>query len=149
MGIAARKCTSHGQSSYTSINLDFTINDPSQHPNLNLNLQFQFADILQATNNFDEKLVIGKGAFGKVYKGTLPSGKTVAVKRAEKGHGQGRPEFVTEIMVLSKIRHQHLVSLIGYCEEKSEIILVYEYMEKGNLQEHLYNTNRRRETLVE
>ncbi|KAJ0526661.1 putative non-specific serine/threonine protein kinase [Helianthus annuus] len=82
---------SHGQSSYTSINFDFTINDPSQHPNLNLNLQFQFADILQATNNFDEKLVIGKGGFGKVYKGTLPSGKTVAVKRAEKGHGQGRP----------------------------------------------------------
>ncbi|KAL8209951.1 hypothetical protein R6Q57_006683 [Mikania cordata] len=129
---------SHGGSSYSSINIDFTINHPSPIPNLNLSLRFPFADILQATNGFDEKLVIGKGGFGKVYKGTLPDGMVVAVKRGEKGHGQGRPEFVTEIMVLSKIRHRHLVTLIGYCDEKAEMILVYEFMEKGTLQDHLY-----------
>ncbi|KAK1433114.1 hypothetical protein QVD17_10020 [Tagetes erecta] len=100
------------------------------------------ADILQATNGFDESLVIGKGGFGKVYRGTFPDGRKVAVKRGEKGRGQGRPEFVTEIMILSKIRHQHLVTLIGYCDEKSEMILVYEYMEKGTLQDHLYNTSK-------
>ncbi|XP_076916267.1 putative receptor-like protein kinase At2g23200 [Bidens hawaiensis] len=133
---------SNGRSSYTSINIDFTVNNMSPIPNLNLNLQFRFSDILQATNNFDEKLVIGKGGFGKVYRGTLPDGKTVAVKRGEIGHGQGWPEFVTEIMVLSKIRHQHLVTLIGYCDERSEMILVYEYMEKGTLQDHLYDTNK-------
>lgn len=128
---------SYGRSSYASINIDFTINHPS--PNLNLNLRFPFADIHQATNGFDESLMIGKGGFGKVYKGTLPDGMIVAVKRGEKGHGQGRPEFVTEILVLSKIRHHHLVTLIGYCDEKSEMILVYEFMQKGTLQEHLYD----------
>ncbi|KAI3785110.1 hypothetical protein L1987_44222 [Smallanthus sonchifolius] len=133
---------SYGRSSYTSISNDFTISNPSPIPILNLNLRFQLADILKATNDFDENLVIGKGGFGKVYRGTFPEGKNVAVKRAEKGHGQGRPEFVTEITVLSKIRHKHLVALIGYCDEKSEMILVYEFMEKGTLQDHLYGTNK-------
>ncbi|KAI3768304.1 hypothetical protein L2E82_18872 [Cichorium intybus] len=126
---------SYGPSSYTTINIDFTVNNPS--PNLDLNLRVPFADILQATNNFDEKLMIGRGGFGKVYKGTL-HGTKVAVKRGEQGHGQGRPEFVTEIMVLSKIRYKHLVSLIGYCDENDEMLLVYEFMEKGTLQDHLY-----------
>nr|GFC03497.1 probable receptor-like protein kinase At2g23200 [Tanacetum cinerariifolium] len=103
--------SSYGRS--LSISIDFTRNHPSPIPNMNLNLKFQLAEIVQATNNFDEKLMIGKGGFGKVYKGTLSDGMLVAVKRGEKGHGQGQPEFVTEIMVLTKIRHHHLVSLIG------------------------------------
>ncbi|KAI3726326.1 hypothetical protein L1987_66123 [Smallanthus sonchifolius] len=132
--------SNYGRSSYTNIGIDFTESNPTPIPNLNLNLRFQLADILKATNGFDESLLIGKGGFGKVYRGTFPDGMTVAVKRAEKGHGQGRPEFVTEIMVLSKIQHKHLVALIGYCDEKSEMILVYEFMEKGTLQDHLYDT---------
>ncbi|KAJ9562365.1 hypothetical protein OSB04_007525 [Centaurea solstitialis] len=132
---------SYGGSSYTSINIDFTINHPSPIPNLKLNLRIPFVDILHATNNFDESLMIGKGGFGTVYKGTLPNGEVVAVKRGGAGHGQGRPEFVTEITVFARIRHVHLVSLIGYCDEKSEMILVYEFMEKGTLQDHLYNDN--------
>ncbi|KAI3726325.1 hypothetical protein L1987_66122 [Smallanthus sonchifolius] len=139
---------SYGRSSYTSISIDFTVSNPSPIPNVNLNLRFPLADILKATNDFDEGLVIGKGGFGKVYRGTFPDGKKVAVKRAEKGHGQGRPEFVTEITVLSKIRHKHLVALIGYCDEKSEMILVYEFMEEGTLQDHLYNTNKDIEKLL-
>ncbi|XP_023748126.1 probable receptor-like protein kinase At2g23200 [Lactuca sativa] len=130
---------SHGRStSYTSINVDFTVNNPS--PVLDLNLRVPFADIVQATNNFDENLMIGRGGFGKVYKGTL-HGTKVAVKRGEQGHGQGRPEFVTEIMVLSRIRYKHLVSLIGYCDENNEMLLVYEFMEKGTLQDHLYDSD--------
>ncbi|XP_028764162.1 probable receptor-like protein kinase At2g23200 [Neltuma alba] len=110
-------------------------------PNLNLGLKIPFVEIQSATNNFDTKRLIGKGGFGNVYKGVLRNGLRVAVKRSEPGSGQGLPEFQTEIMVLSKIRHRHLVSLIGYCDERSEMILVYEYMEKGTLRDHLYNSN--------
>ncbi|CAL2267604.1 unnamed protein product [Prunus armeniaca] len=111
---------------------------------LNLGLKISFAELQQATNNFDAKLLIGEGGFGNVYRGTLLNGRNVAVKRGkrdEQGSGQGLPEFQTEIMVLSKIRHRHLVSLIGYCDERSEMILVYEFMEKGSLRDHLYDSN--------
>ncbi|XP_061996960.1 probable receptor-like protein kinase At2g23200 [Rosa rugosa] len=116
--------------------------------NLNyLGLKISFNEIQSATNNFNTKLVIGKGGFGNVYRGILLNGTKVAVKRAYKrdehgsGSGQGLPEFETEIIVLSKIRHRHLVSLIGYCNERSEMILVYEFMEKGTLRDHLYDSD--------
>ncbi|XP_044468449.1 probable receptor-like protein kinase At5g24010 [Mangifera indica] len=101
-------------------------------------LRIPFADIQQATNNFDKNLIIGSGGFGMVYKGVLRDNTKVAVKRGVPGSRQGLPEFQTEIAILSKIRHRHLVSLVGYCEEQSEMILVYEYMEKGPLKKHLY-----------
>ena len=108
---------------------------------LNLSLRISLAEIKYATKNFNAKFLIGEGGFGKVYKGTLRSGMKVAVKRSEPGHGQGLKEFQTEIIVLSQIRHRHLVSLIGYCDEGSEMILVYEFMEKGTLRDHLYHSN--------
>ncbi|PIN24676.1 Serine/threonine protein kinase [Handroanthus impetiginosus] len=111
----------------------------SMHADLNLGLKISFSEILFATRKFYTKLMIGEGGFGKVYKGTLKNGAKVAVKRSEPGHGQGLPEFRREIMVLSKIRHQNLVPLIGYCDERDEMILVYEFMEKGTLRDHLYS----------
>ncbi|KAL0914051.1 hypothetical protein M5K25_017550 [Dendrobium thyrsiflorum] len=113
----------------------------SASPRLNLGLQISYSEVIIATNNFDEKLVIGSGGFGKVYKGVLGDGTKVAVKRGVPGSRQGYPEFQTEIVVLSRIRHRYLVSLIGYCEEHSEMILVYEYMEKGTLKSYLYGSN--------
>ncbi|KAJ8764233.1 hypothetical protein K2173_005973 [Erythroxylum novogranatense] len=109
--------------------------------NLNLGLKISLAEIRIATKKFDAKLKIGKGGFGTVYRGSLFNGMNVAVKRSEPGSSQGFPEFQTEIMVLSRIRHRHLVSLVGYCDEKSEMILVYELMEKGTLRDHLYNSD--------
>ncbi|KAL5753052.1 hypothetical protein ACOSP7_023228 [Xanthoceras sorbifolium] len=109
--------------------------------NLNLKLIMPFAEILEATQNFDSKFLIGEGGFGKVYKGILKSGQKVAVKRSDSKHGQGLPEFQTEVLLLSKIRYRHLVSLIGYCNEGSEMILVYEFMDKGTLRDHLYSLN--------
>ncbi|KAK9147427.1 hypothetical protein Scep_006184 [Stephania cephalantha] len=109
----------------------------------NLGLKISFAEIQYATNSFDKKLIIGSGGFGMVFKGVLQDGTKVAVKRGVPGSRQGLPEFQTEITVLSKIRHRHLVSLIGYCEEQSEMILVYEFMEKGALKSHLYGTGTR------
>ena len=108
---------------------------------LNLGLKISFSEILHATNRFDKKSVIGKGGFGKVYRGTLRTGKKVAVKRCQPGRGQGLYEFRTEIIVLTKIHHRHLVSLIGYCDEMHEMILVYEFMENGTLRDHLYSWN--------
>ncbi|KAM4089578.1 hypothetical protein ACB094_07G163700 [Castanea mollissima] len=113
----------------------------SRPSNLNLSLRITLAELRYATKNFSAKFLIGEGGFGKVYKGTLRNGMKVAVKRSEAGHGQGIEEFHTEIIVLSQIRHHHLVSLIGYCDERSEMILVYEYMEKGTLRDHLYDSN--------
>lgn len=104
-------------------------------------LKIPFSDLKSATNNFDKSLMIGSGGFGLVYKGVLGDNIKVAVKRGVPGSRQGLPEFQTEITVLSKIRHHHLVSLVGYCEEQSEMILVYEYMEKGPLRHHLYGTD--------
>ncbi|KAK4584766.1 hypothetical protein RGQ29_022458 [Quercus rubra] len=113
---------------------------------LNLSWRISLGEIMYATKNFNAKFLIGEGGFGKVYKGTLRDGTKVAVKRSEARHGQGIEEFQTEIIVLSQIRHRHLVSLIGYCDERSEMILVYEFMEKGTLREHLYHSNDNSET---
>lgn len=97
--------------------------------------------VKSATNNFSDDVLIGAGGFGKVYRGSLDGGVTsVAVKRADPSSHQGLHEFQTEISLLSKLRHRHLVSLIGYCFEKKEMILVYNFMARGTLREHLYRT---------
>ncbi|KAG2543884.1 probable receptor-like protein kinase At5g24010 [Panicum virgatum] len=101
-------------------------------------LHIPLEELKAATDNFHERNLIGVGGFGNVYRGALRDGTRVAVKRATRASKQGLPEFQTEIVVLSRIRHRHLVSLIGYCNEQAEMILVYEYMEMGTLRSHLY-----------
>uniref|UniRef100_A0ACD5TU55 Uncharacterized protein n=1 Tax=Avena sativa TaxID=4498 RepID=A0ACD5TU55_AVESA len=100
---------------------------------------FSIAEMRAATKNFSEELVIGVGGFGKVYRGVVDGDTKVAIKRSNPSSEQGALEFHTEIEMLSKLRHRHLVALIGSCEEDKEMILVYDYMEHGTLREHLYD----------
>ncbi|XP_059451316.1 receptor-like protein kinase FERONIA [Corylus avellana] len=103
--------------------------------------KFSFTEIKAATNDFDKILIIGVGGFGNVYKGYVDDATTpVAIKRLKSRSQQGAHEFHTEIAMLSQLRHRHLVSLIGYCNDDSEMILVYDYMSHGNLRDHLYDT---------
>ncbi|KAL8252319.1 hypothetical protein R6Q59_036012, partial [Mikania micrantha] len=102
---------------------------------------FKFPEILIATENFSESLVIGRGGFGKVYKGNIINGSSMvvaAIKRLDSMSNQGAAEFWAEVEMLSMLRHCNLVSLIGYCNYEQEMILVYEYMPNRTLNDHLH-----------
>ncbi|KAG1338920.1 putative LRR receptor-like serine/threonine-protein kinase [Cocos nucifera] len=98
---------------------------------------FTFEEMTLATNNFSSSTQVGQGGYGKVYRGILADGTVVAIKRAQQGSLQGSKEFFTEIELLSRLHHRNLVSLIGYCDEEDEQMLVYEFMANGTLRDHL------------
>nr|GMD23308.1 serine/threonine-protein kinase PBS1 [Ipomoea batatas] len=101
---------------------------------------FTLKEMEEATNSFRDENLVGKGGFGRVYKGTLRSGEVVAVKKMDlplSKEAEGEREFRVEVDILSRLDHPNLVSLIGYCADGKQRFLVYEYMHKGNLQDHL------------
>ncbi|KAF5758439.1 putative protein kinase RLK-Pelle-CrRLK1L-1 family [Helianthus annuus] len=103
-------------------------------------LKIQLEDIKSATDNFGVNKLIGSGGFGRVYRGEVShsNGKSMcAFKRLDPKYGQGEPEFLKEIMMLSDYKHANLISLLGYCDEGGEKILVYEYASNGSLDRHL------------
>uniref|UniRef100_A0A0D9V760 non-specific serine/threonine protein kinase n=1 Tax=Leersia perrieri TaxID=77586 RepID=A0A0D9V760_9ORYZ len=104
---------------------------------------FTFEEMAAATNDFDDSAQVGQGGYGKVYKGNLADGTAVAIKRAHEGSLQGSKEFCTEIELLSRLHHRNLVSLVGYCDEEDEQMLVYEFMPNGTLRDHLSAKSRR------
>ncbi|XP_057863420.1 putative serine/threonine-protein kinase [Cryptomeria japonica] len=99
--------------------------------------RFALKEMEVATNRFSSELLIGTGGFGVVYKGLLNTGDTVAIKRAKRDTFQNTQEFYNEVKLLAEIRHKNLVTLIGFCEEAGEQILVYEYIPNGSLLEHI------------
>lgn len=106
-------------------------------------LKIRLKDIKEATENFGIDRKIGCGGFGPVYKGklTLSTGRraVVAFKRLDPRFGQGNTEFWKEIMLLSDCKHENLISLLGFCFEGEERILVYEYVSRGSLDRYLSN----------
>ncbi|KAJ3703238.1 hypothetical protein LUZ61_006943 [Rhynchospora tenuis] len=109
--------------------------------------QFTFRELAIATKLFGEKCLIGEGGFGKVYKGTLKSGQVVAVKQLNLDGEQGSREFVNEVLMLSHLQHQNLVTLVGYCLEDDQKLLVYEYMPSGSVEDHLFDLKRGQQPL--
>ncbi|XP_042025927.1 putative receptor-like protein kinase At5g39000 isoform X1 [Salvia splendens] len=106
--------------------------------------RFSLAEIQLATRYFSGERLIGKGGFGNVYRGVIDEGQmTVAIKKLNANSKQGAREFLTEIETLSELRHVNLVSLIGYCNEHGEMILVYDYMAGGTLGNHIYRRSRK------
>ncbi|KAF3787090.1 Proline-rich receptor-like protein kinase [Nymphaea thermarum] len=93
---------------------------------------FSYAEIMSITDNFRTK--IGEGGYGPVFHGCLQDGQNVAVKILSDKSKQGSKEFYTEVTLLSRIHHKNLVSFFGYCDEAENMILVYEYIPMGNLQ---------------
>ncbi|PKA51145.1 putative LRR receptor-like serine/threonine-protein kinase [Apostasia shenzhenica] len=98
---------------------------------------FTVEEMERATDNFSCSSLIGHGGYGMVYGGVLVDGMIVAIKRLQVGSFQGSKEFSTEIELLSRLHHRNLVSLVGYCDEEDEQMLVYEFMSNGNLRDHL------------
>ncbi|KAJ4841988.1 hypothetical protein Tsubulata_005416, partial [Turnera subulata] len=91
------------------------------------------ATVVKATDKFSSKNLLGKGGFGPVYKGTLPDRREIAVKRLSMESFQGLEEFINEVILIAKLQHRNLVSLIGCCIAGDERMLIYEYMRNKSL----------------
>ncbi|KAH9288240.1 hypothetical protein KI387_032357, partial [Taxus chinensis] len=99
---------------------------------------FTVAELEHATKQFTQNSLMGRGGFGQVYKGLLHDGTIVAIKTRTSSPSQ---DFVNEVRYLCHIRHRHLVSLLGYCQENDQQMLVYDYMPNGSVCNHLYDSD--------
>ncbi|KAG8639641.1 hypothetical protein MANES_14G162000v8 [Manihot esculenta] len=118
-------------------NWDSTKSNGAGVPQLKGARLFSFEELRKYTNNFSEANDIGSGGYGKVYRGTLPNGELIAIKRAQQESMQGGLEFKTEIELLSRVHHKNLVSLLGFCFDRGEQMLVYEFVPNGSLSDSL------------
>ncbi|XP_061376552.1 cysteine-rich receptor-like protein kinase 10 isoform X8 [Gastrolobium bilobum] len=108
-------------------------------------LQFDLATVEAATNSFADENKIGQGGFGVVYKGILPNGQEIAVKRLSVTSLQGTIEFMNEAILVAKLQHRNLVRLLGFCLEGQEKMLIYEYIPNKSLDRFLFDPVKQRE----
>ncbi|WCJ42951.1 G-type lectin S-receptor-like serine/threonine-protein kinase At1g11410 [Euphorbia peplus] len=106
-------------------------------------LFFDLSMLHAATNSFSPDNILGQGGFGSVYKGHLPDGQKIAVKRMSRSSRQGIEEFKTEVLLIAKLQHRNLVRLLGCCVKKKEQMLVYEYLPNKSLDSFLFDEERR------
>ncbi|KAI4339902.1 hypothetical protein MLD38_024787 [Melastoma candidum] len=102
-------------------------------------LQFNLGDIRAATENFADNNKLGQGGFGPVYRGKLPNGQEIAVKRLSENSGQGVLEFKNEVSLLARLQHRNLVRLLGFCLDGVEKLLVYEFMPNESLDKFIFD----------
>ncbi|KAJ0076115.1 hypothetical protein Patl1_33898 [Pistacia atlantica] len=117
--------------------------DKDQYMKHELNI-FNFETIATATDNFSTTNVLGKGGFGAVYKGILPDGQEIAVKRLSRSSNQGMEEFQNEANLIAKLQHTNLVRLLGCSLQAEERILVYEYMPNKSLDFFIFDSHRKK-----
>lgn len=102
--------------------------------------EFPFKDLKKATNNFDERHKLGQGGFGVVYKGLLTKENIqIAVKKFSRDNIKGQDDFLSELTIINRLRHKHLVRLLGWCHKSGMLLLVYDYMPNGSLDNHLFH----------
>ncbi|KAE8780019.1 proline-rich receptor-like protein kinase PERK9 [Hordeum vulgare] len=99
---------------------------------------FTYEEMHNITNGFSDQNLLGEGGFGSVYKGCLPEGREVAIKKLKDGSGQGEREFQAEVEIISRVHHRHLVSLVGYCISGDQRLLVYDFVPNDTLHYHLH-----------
>ena len=105
--------------------------------------KFSYRALAIATRNFVKEAKLGEGGFGEVYMGVLhDTNQEVAIKRISRDSKQGKREYISEVTIISRLRHRNLVQLIGYCHERGDLLLVYEYMSNKSLDYHLYSEER-------
>ncbi|XP_057764815.1 cysteine-rich receptor-like protein kinase 44 [Salvia miltiorrhiza] len=106
-------------------------------------LQYDFSTIKTATNDFSDGNKLGQGGFGAVYKGTLPNGQEIAVKRLSRDSGQGVVEFKNEVLLLAKLQHRNLVRLLGFAIQGMEKLLIYELVQNASLDQFIFEQRSR------
>ncbi|BAT88487.1 hypothetical protein LR48_Vigan09g095200 [Vigna angularis] len=99
--------------------------------------EFGYKEVKLATKGFHASRVIGNGSFGTVYKALFESSGTIAAIKRSRQY-DGKTEFLAELSIIASLRHKNLVQLLGWCVEKGELLLVYEYMPNGSLDKVLY-----------
>ncbi|KAG9145222.1 hypothetical protein Leryth_008180 [Lithospermum erythrorhizon] len=154
-GVLSVSSSSAGQSQISVVAASDAVSlDGEILPAANLK-EYSFNELKRTTNNFKSDMVLGIGGFGTVYKGwvdentlapsKIGSGMVVAIKKLNPDSVQGLAEWQSEVNFLGKLSHPNLVKLLGYCYEEQELLLVYEFMPKGSLENHLF----RRSTITE
>ncbi|KAK2452476.1 putative receptor protein kinase [Trifolium repens] len=106
-------------------------------------LQFNFDTIKEATDDFSDSNILGQGGFGTVYRGRLPNGQEIGVKRLSRDSGQGDLEFKNEVLLVAKLQHRNLVRLLGFCIEGRERLLVYEFVHNKSLDYFIFDQAKR------
>ncbi|KAD7478894.1 hypothetical protein E3N88_02030 [Mikania micrantha] len=136
-----------GNSQFSSASSGFDRGSSGQilpHSNLKI---YTFSELKSATKNFRIDAILGEGGFGKVYKGRIDeksgskhnsNASVIAVKKLNSESMQGVEEWQAEVIFLGRLSHPNLVKLLGYCYEEEELLLVYEFMQRGSLENHLF-----------
>nr|XP_017188572.1 probable receptor-like serine/threonine-protein kinase At4g34500 isoform X1 [Malus domestica] len=112
--------------------------DGSGPHNIGWGRWYSLKELEIATRGFSPENVIGEGGYAIVYRGALQDGSVVAVKNLLNNKGQAENEFKVEVEAIGKVKHKNLVGLIGYCAEGAQRMLVYEYIDNGNLEQWLH-----------